>query len=179
MLAALLAGCADESVTPTEYAAPSLSVAGSSGPSANGQAKLPREYFGELQNVSFHARENKDGSVSGSFESRSRAQDIEVHAKLDCLVVSGNEAILGGILTQVREGPDFPWDICVGDRLWFKVRDNGEGAGADPDEFTDWYWSGCGIATASRCGPYPFPDDWPGWVPDFISIEGGNIQVKQ
>ncbi|MGD2153694.1 MAG: hypothetical protein PVG79_10550 [Gemmatimonadales bacterium] len=174
-MAALLAGCSDEPVTPTEYAAPSLSVAGNSGPSANGQAKL---YFsGELQNVSFHAREMEDGSVSGSFESKSRAHTIEVHAKLDCLVVDGNEAILGGVFTQVRAGPDMPWKICVGDRLWFKVRDNGEGAGADPDEFTDWYWEGCGVATATQCGEYPF-EEWPGWIPGFIPIEGGNVQVK-
>ena len=149
-LATLLAGCAEESVTPTEFAGPSLSAAGNSGPSANGQAKLPRDLFGELQNVSFHARVKQDGTVSGSLEFKSRAQDIEAHANLDCLVVSGNEAILGGILTQVREGPALPFPICLGDRIWFKVRDNGEGADADPDEFTDLYGFFCGQYTVTH-----------------------------
>lgn len=176
-LAALLASCSDEPVAPPEYGGPALSSAGYSGPSANGQAKLPPEYWGELQPVSFHAREKANGSVSGSFQTNTLAQTV-FHAELDCLVVNGNEAILGGVVTQLRVGPDFPWPICLGDRIWLKVRDNGEGTGADPDEFSDYWFEGCGMVTFTQCGAYPV-EEFPDFVPELIPVQAGNIQVRE
>ncbi len=185
MLAVLLASCGDEPVTPTESAVPSLSLAGNSGPSANGQAILPLDLYPGYEGLitsSFHAREKQDGSVSGSFEAKSRGQDVELHARLDCLVVNGNEATLGGVFTQVRKGPGWPMefgDVCVGDRIWFKVRrDNGEGSGSDPDQFTDVWWEACGLVTETVCGPYPIVE-FPNLIPDLVDIERGNVQVKQ
>jgi hypothetical protein len=177
-----LLGCSDQGVTPTEYVTPSFSAVENAGPSASGNAILPPELSylnGILATTAFHARGKADGRVSGTLETLARGQDIQqAHAELDCLVVSGNEAILGGVITHLNLGPEFPWPLCVGDRIWFKVRDNGEGAGASPDEFTDWYFDWCGTFTATVCGPYPL-EEFPSFIPDFIPIYAGNVQVKQ
>lgn len=138
------------------------------GPSANGQATLPLELLGGRQTLSFHAREAKDGTVSGSVEVKSRGQDARIHATIDCLVIDGNEAILGGVFTQVRLGPDSPLPpglIEVGGRLWFKVRDNGEGGGAGADQFSDVF----PVPDFIECDDFEVP---------LIPIEVGNIQVK-
>lgn len=175
-----LIGCSDQGVTPTEYVTPSFSAVENAGPSASGNAILPPELFGGIiETTAFHARVKADGSVSGTLESLARGIDLQqAHAELDCLVVSGNEAILGGVITHLNKGPEFPSPACEGSRIWFKVRDNGEGAGASPDEYTDWFSDWCGIWTQTVCGPYPY-EDFPGWVPDFVPIYAGNIQVKQ
>ncbi|MGW8320667.1 MAG: hypothetical protein ACWGSD_03855 [Thermodesulfobacteriota bacterium] len=117
--------------------------------------------------------------MSGTLEGLSRGQDVQqARIELDCLVVSGNEAILGGVITRLVVGPDLPFPVCEGDRVWFKVRDNGEGAGASPDEFTDWWPDLCGTFTSTVCAPHPW-EEYPLFVPDFIPIYAGNIQVKE
>ena len=50
-----------------------------------------------------------------------------------------------------------------GDPIWFKVKDNGEGANNPPDQFTDYY------IFISDCYDYGFA---------YHDIENGNIQVK-
>ncbi|UCG87979.1 MAG: hypothetical protein JSW71_05390 [Gemmatimonadota bacterium] len=62
-------------------------------------------------------------------------------------------------------------------RFWLKLRDNGEGSNAPPDEWSEWYpdvpaWG----LYASVCGPTPWVD-FP-FVPELQESEGANIQVK-
>lgn len=179
LAAALVAGCGDQAVAPTEYANPSFSVVAHGGPSANGNAILPPELFNGMATAAFHAREKVDGSVSGTLESLSQGQDLkQAHVELDCLVINGSEAILGGVITHLVVGPELPFPVCEGDRVWFRVRDNGEGAGESPDEFSDWYPDLCGTFTTTVCGAYPY-EEFPGFVPDFMPIWAGNIQVKR
>jgi hypothetical protein len=144
----------------------------SSGPSANGQATLILD--GGRQTFSFHAREKKNGSVSGSVQAKSRGQDLGFHGDVDCFtVVGGNTAVIGGVLTQVRLGPNPAFIFDVGDRFWFKVTDNGEGANSPGDEFTD-----VGILTNFpdvRCEEFP---PFSGFLP-FLPIVKGNVQVIQ
>ena len=133
-------------------------------PSANGQATLTLPYLNGTQHFSFHARTDGSGNVTGSFETKSPGQDIRVHGNIDCLTVlaDGKTAIMSGIATQVV-GNGFP--IAVGNRVYFKVLDNGEGANAAGDKFSDYYLSG-----ATTCGTnLPL---------DMNNIDGGNIQVK-
>jgi hypothetical protein len=176
-LAALLVSCTEQGTQLTEPTdSPLFAKGGNSGPSANGQATLPLELYGGLCTFSFHATQ-KDGTVRGSFEGKCRPQDIEFHGNIDCLVINGNEAIIGGANTQARMGPDATFPLDVGWRVWAKVRDNGEGSNSLPDEFTDvmtWYPD---EATVTACGPYPF-EEWPDWVPDLVPIKNGNVQVK-
>jgi hypothetical protein len=175
---ALIVGCTDQGTQITDpIDGPLFAMGGSSGPSVNGQATLPLEELGGRQTVSFHAREAKDGSVSGSMQTKSRGQDMEGHVSLDCMVINGTEAILGGVVTQARLGPDNTFPLQVGWRVWFKVRDNGEGNNNPPDEFTDWYAWFPEELTITHCKPYPI-EEFPDWIPDLVAIEVGNIQVR-
>jgi hypothetical protein len=175
----LVAGCSDQVISPTEDISPSFTVVGEHSPSVNGNAILPPElYDGILATYAFQARSGFDGSVSGTLVSVSRGEDIRVKADLDCLVVNGNEAILGGVVTHLYTGPEFPGVMCVGDRIWWKVKDNGEGANAPADEQTGGLAEMCGMFTFTECSDYPVVG-YPDFVPEFIPIWAGNIQVKQ
>ena len=130
-----------------------------SGTSANGQGTLT---LGETsRHFSFHARENSDGSVHGSGVLTYTAGELKIHFDLDCLSVSGNTAIMSGIITKYPQFPDREGWEC-----WFKVEDNGEGSNADPDQMTLLLTSpdteDCMVDLGLTLNP----------------IEGGNIQVK-
>lgn len=109
------------------------------GPSASGEGSLDLPYMnGIAQHFSFHANTAADGTISGTFESRSRGQGTRVHGNITCMNIlpDGKTAILQGIVTQTIEN-DF--GIEVGSLIYFKVRDNGEGSNADPDQFSDYF----------------------------------------
>jgi hypothetical protein len=133
-------------------------------PSANGQGGLILNE--ELQNFAFHAKE-KNRSVSGSFTSNSPGQDFFIHGDIYCLTVmpNGQDAIMSGIVTDVNLGPEPFFTPEVGDYIWFKVRDNGEGNNAPTDQFSDWWLFG----SDPNCGNFGF---------SLQDIENGNIQVK-
>jgi hypothetical protein len=130
---------------------------------ASGQAGLIVN--GRFANFAFHAIEDVDGNVSGSYEAHSPGVELRTHGTIDCLIfVDDNTAVMAGYMTQVASGSVFG-DIPVGTEIWFKVRDNGEGK-AFIDQFSD-YW-GFGFY---YCG------DWPDAPMD--NIVNGNIQVKR
>ena len=112
------------------------------GPSANGQGGLLLD--GRVQQFSFHANTDKDGTVTGSWESNSPGQECRTHGDITCLTIlpDGKTAFMSGTITQV-DGVCF--NAKVGDPIWFKVQDNGEGANATEDGFTDYYFflAGC------------------------------------
>jgi hypothetical protein len=117
--------------------------------------------------------------VTGSFQSNSHGHDIVAHGQVDCLVVDGNEAIVGGVFTKVTTGANTPgWFTAEpGMRFWVKVRDNGEGSKAPPDEWTNWYPDlplyGLEVTV---CEPNTFVGG--SGAPPWQEIAGGNIQVK-
>ena len=133
------------------------------GPSANGQATLTLPYLNGTQHFSFHAKKDGSGNVTGSFETKSPGQDIRVHGNIDCLNIlpDGKTAIMTGVATHVT-GTGFP--IAVGDRIYFKVKDNGEGGNSPSDQFTDYYLFGGSCSNNFGLTLNP--------------ITGGNIQVK-
>ncbi len=133
------------------------------GPSANGQATLTLPYLNGTQHFSFHAKKDGSGNVTGSFETKSAGQDIRVHGNIDCLNVltDGKTAIMTGVVTQVV-GNGFP--IAAGDRIYFKVQDNGEGANATDDKFSDYFIFGGSCTNNFNL--------------TMNAITGGNIQVK-
>ena len=173
----LVLGCTESPTGTVIDEAPLFAMGGSSGPSVNGQGLM---IYDDMRCPSvFHAREYNDGAVKGTLQSNCPAQDINAHAQLDCMVADGNTAILGGLLTKVTTGPLTPdWFTAdVGTRFWLKVRDNGEGSNAPPDEWTDWYPALPQFGLySSVCGDTPWIDD--PFVPDLVPSEGANIQVK-
>ncbi len=176
--AALLVSCAEQGTQITEpIDSPLFAEAGNSGPSVNGRGVI--SYNDVRCPSTFYAREHKDGSVTGTLQSNCPAQTLVAHGIFDCLVVDGNEAILGGVLTKVSTGPDTPaWFTAdVGTRFWLKVRDNGEGRNAPPDEWTDWYPALPQFGLYSTvCGETPWVDD--PFIPELEESESANIQVK-
>lgn len=147
----------------------------SSGPSANGQGFLEAPYLEGFQTFSFHANTDNNGNVTGSWVSNWQSQNPELGGKfqgtIDCLniLADGKTAIMSGIFTHVTGDccPYFGFNPEVGDIVWFEVQDNGEGANAPKDKFSDWVYFGefltnCNIEWESYL--------WP--------IDNGNIQVK-
>lgn len=114
-----------------------------------------------VQHFAFHASIDKDGIVSGSWESKSPGQGSRTHGTIDCLVLVDNTtAILSGTITQLV---GYAFGYQGGDPVWFMVKDNGEGANDPPDEFSDY------VLGLGGCFDYGY-----GLRP----IENGNIQIK-
>ena len=72
-----------------------------------------------------------DGRVKGQFELRARYLNVLVraHGFVECLFVTGNQARIGGKVTQST----FEAGLPVGTQLTWSVTDNGEGAKDPPD----------------------------------------------
>ena len=134
-------------------------------PSANGQGALDLG-LAKIQHFSFHANTDNNGNVSGSFEVKSASQDVRLHGNISCLKVltDGKTAFMSGVITQ-RSGDGFPGIYNVGDFVYFRVQDNGEGSNAADDKFSDVYPSG----VSQYCGPSSIL---------LLKIANGNIQVK-
>ncbi|MBD0293782.1 MAG: hypothetical protein ICV84_01070 [Flavisolibacter sp.] len=77
-------------------------------------------------------------------------------------LVDSKTAVSSGTITKISS-TQFPWFV-IGDPIWFKIRDNGEGITDLPDEFTDYYFG------TSGCTDYGFSLLQP--------IENGDIQIK-
>ena len=68
-------------------------------------------------------------NTSGRAELKQSNPNFSFHFKLEteCVMVDGNKAVYGGIITQVIELSGNAPDIGVGWRIYFNVIDNGEG----------------------------------------------------
>ncbi|NIX14429.1 MAG: hypothetical protein GWN11_00735 [Candidatus Dadabacteria bacterium] len=141
--------------------------AGSAGPYASGHGNLLEE--GDLRTFSFHARELQNGKVTGSLVLKNRSAGARVKAKLDCLEINGNQATMNGIVTQIR-GTDA---ALLGNEVWFRVEDNGEGFTNTGDRMT---------LLAVEDGEPPEVVDCTEELEeegfDLMNIRAGNIQVN-
>jgi hypothetical protein len=117
---------------------------------------------GEKSTFAFNAVQHKDGSVTGHLMYNIRGFDVSVHAKLDCINISGNTAVCSGEIVKV-DGEDLGF-IFVGERVLFTVEDNGQGKNSLPDLFSDVF-----------IGPNLDCDS--GVPAPYLPIDG-NIQVK-
>ena len=135
------------------------------GTSASGQGTLTLN--DKFQHFAFHAKKSATGEVSGSFETHSPGQNLDVHGTVVCLNVVGNSAVVTAQVTRIND--DNTWGVVVGGFIAFRVVDNGEGSKAPSDQFSDYFFSGgyqwdCNAPVLQTLGLY--------------TIEGGNIQVK-
>jgi hypothetical protein len=83
---------------------------------------------------------------------------IQVTLETECIMKDGNEVVYGGVITQVANSPfppGGPYDI--GNTLYFKVIDNGQGANAAPDQYVatvaivpSFTGTRCGVFTPSH-----------------------------
>ena len=155
---------------------PVIAAAGSSNTvaSANGSAHwtipLPNQFGVVVENraLSFNARKDADGSVTGRFEYHQvvEGEAFKFNVDVTCLnVYDGNRAKLGGVIT-VSSDPTLP----VGVFAWFSVFDNGEGANAAPDR-SSLVGFGTEAANEAFCNSPNLPRFGP-WDVD------GDVQVR-
>lgn len=136
---------------------PALVSAGPNGPSASGSFQFTLE-DGAARFLEFNAREQNKGSVVGEMTfsdpaaivvpdpDASEAPDTQgalVRASFDCLKISGNRAVMSGVISESNILN------AIGLRVLLVVEDNGEGVNALNDKLT---W-----------GIYQPPSS--GWVP--------------
>ena len=131
---------------------------------------LPNPFEVEVRNqpLSFNARKDADGNVSGQFVYHQVVEGESFNFVVDvtCFnVYDGNRAKIGGEII-VSNDPTIP----VGTFAWFQVFDNGEGAEAPPDRSS---LIGFGDETANEafCNSPNLPRFGP-W-----DVEG-NVQVR-
>lgn len=167
---AVFSGCQENISDPTSVSNTQSPLLKSSGPSASGQGRI----VGTNRVFAFNAVTHPDGSVSGQGQLTytHNGNDVKIHFTINCISVSGNDAIMSGTVSNSKALPGY-----VGGPCWFKVKDNGEGANAPPDEITFFIF----------CQP----NDISGFCATLICdvdheldagglnpIENGNIQVK-
>ena len=139
-----------------------LPSAGAKGnPSASGHANLTIN--GGLQTYSFNAIQHKNGSVSGHFTVDSRGQNINLQGDVTCLIITGDEAIIGGIITHITPNSDPAYSSLLGQPFVLRVVDNGEGANDPVDLVSD-------VNAPADCS---FGPSLP-----LVPLEAGNINVN-
>ncbi len=94
------------------------------------------EEGGEKSTFVFNAIQNKNGTVNGHLVYNLRGLNSTIKMNIDCLTIVGNNAIMSGVVTQVKEDNP-PAYIFVGQRAEFQVEDNGEGGDDAPDLISD------------------------------------------
>jgi hypothetical protein len=153
--------------------------------SANGGGKMfvnaPPIAAGEAD-FSFTAVQSGDGRAAGQFHMvRPRAGlMVEFEGTVTCLSVDPilGRAWIGGVVTKNRStDPVFQTAIHeVGDDVWFRVADNGEGAGAAPDRSSVYGFEGAGGVTTSA--EYCALQLWAAGDVNTFPQTMGNIQVR-
>ncbi|HEY5546067.1 MAG TPA: hypothetical protein VIK50_08435 [Gemmatimonadaceae bacterium] len=116
---------------------------------------------GMLRTFAFTVRTMPDGSVRGRFSGATHQPLISWSGRLDCLVVDGNTAWIGGVYEHATN------PSLVGVGFAFKAVDNGEGASADPDYMSRAMRGG------TDCNTRPEPN------PLYFYEIFGNIQIHQ
>ncbi|HKU77250.1 MAG TPA: hypothetical protein VJR02_25280 [Pyrinomonadaceae bacterium] len=123
---------------------PSLVSAGNDGPSATGNFQFSLE-DGQPRFLEFNAREQNKGTVVGEMtfsdpsvvpagdpdaSEGSGSPGALVKAKFDCLKITGNRAVMSGVISESNILN------AVGLRVLLVVEDNGEGVNALTDKLT-------------------------------------------
>jgi hypothetical protein len=182
--AAVLIGCGEHS-SPSAPAGV-LESAGNLGDggivtstTGEGEAQLPAGFSAEA--FSFSAVQHPDGTAHGRFfHRRSSASGIvDFDGDVTCVAVDpvNHRAWIGGRVTANRStNPAFLTAINeVGDDLWFRVVDNGEGTGNPPDRTTILGFESAAIpSSAFYCATMP----WTAGDANTFPVVEGNIQVR-
>lgn len=169
LVAAAVIGCTPDSpqapLAPDPVPAFAVDAAG---PSATGHGNVTQAP-GVLRTFSFTARQLRDGRIEGEYENHNRLGGATNHGDIDCMVITGNSAVLSGPIRR-HTNPLFEEGFVT----VFRVEDNGEGANDPPDQ-----------VSVLQIHPPPAPGQpevncRSGTLPAFAMrpIEGGNVQVR-
>ena len=125
----------------------------------------------ELTTFAFSAIRTPDGRATGQWEYRFRVAGFRVHGRVTCLSVAGNQAWVGGVVEKVvTDNPVF--ESLLGQEMWWRSIDNGEGGGAPADITTGLGFGAPGgaITAESWCRDQPL-------LLIARDVATGNIQV--
>ena len=131
----------------------------------------------------FTAIQKGDGTAHGRFHQRRERNGLVVDFSGDvtCLTVDPvrHRARIGGVITENNStDPAFRTENHeVGDDVWFRVADGGEGGDA-VDASTTYGFKPTLVNTSAEYCALPF-DGLPWWNPaTTFSLESGNIQIR-
>ena len=183
LAAASIVGC-DSATAPSATLHPQAAAGLSNGivvsATGGGEIDLSTAAVGNAK-FSFSALQNGDGTASGQFRSvrETPAGLFDVQGEVTCVSVdaANHRAWIGGKVTKNNStNPAFLTAIHeVGDDVWFRVVDNGEGAAAAADRSSTYGFEGAAgfITSAAYCAGQPWPADDARTFP----LSAGNIQV--
>jgi hypothetical protein len=115
-------------------------------------------------NFSLVANEYADGSVGGQWQDSFGHGNGGVHVAVDCLLVFGDQAVVGGVVTKFDADP-----TLVGTRALTSVVDNGTSAD-DPADQLSYSFFGFG-------DPQPFCDTFPPEAYPLFDLTHGQVKV--
>lgn len=119
---------------------------------------------GELRTFSFTAQVSDDGTAHGTAQVNNRMVNEMFQLDLDCLQVSGNIAVMSGIITRHTD------PTAIGLTGVFGVIDNGESRGDPRDEVTQVFFFRPGLVSCRDIDPALVP-------PNATPIVSGNVQI--
>jgi hypothetical protein len=164
ILAGVFAGCDNPTspVVSSSSVRPSFSVGAPIVVSGSGHI----EAGDGLRNLTFHAVQHPDGSVSGSYQIYRTDLGVGFTVDVQCLSVVGNGAWIGGIIASTTQT-----GVNVGTVSYFYAFDNGEGSNAPPD-----------VVSIARINDVPaaleeFCTEHPQILPPRI-VQFGNVQIR-
>ena len=142
--------------------------------SVTGSGHVYRNLTGEpeLTTFSYSAIRREDGNTSGNFQINFRAATFSIKGTVTCVTSLNNTAWIGGVIDWIKS--DDPADQSfTGTDIWWRVTDNGQGAGDPPDLTTSILFTlpGSPITAASWCRDKPL-------VALSRPIAHGNIQIR-
>jgi len=133
---------------------------------------------------SFNAIQKADGSVTGRFHQRREtgATVVDFSGIVTCVTIDAGlgRARIGGVVTENRStNPNFLTENHeVGDDVWFRVEDNGEGRNDAPDASTSYGFKPTLVNTSAEYCALPFTGAT--WNPlSTFALRSGNIQIRQ
>ena len=136
---------------------------------------------GERRTFSFNALQRADGSITGQVQMKNRFRDVIYHGRISarCADIGAGLVAFAVLDTNVRgELINDPNLLPGTGASLFVVRDNGEGAGAAPDELTGIEFTTPGFAAAVCANPAGFGFTVPVVESLLNTVEAGNIQVN-
>lgn len=161
------AACAERDHPTAPAAAAHLGDASSVVASVRGSGHIKRP-DGTSRVFTLQASKFGDGQVTGTYtlEMAGTGASPHIRGNVTCLVVDGRSAYVGGDVTRFDDQPfeTFPGGFAV------EIIDNGEGAGADPDQLSLAYFTATQQEVLDYCAA-PAPG------PVFVT-EQGNFQVQ-
>ena len=121
--------------------------------------------FSNFRSFSFSALRYADETVKGQWQAFGRGSDppIVAHGRVICFTIVDNSAWVAGVV----EKSSAPGEVPPGQERVWQVTDNGQGAGASPDQISTTY----GFPADVYCDQAPLGAE-------MHDVQYGNIQIK-